>query len=137
MEELAPTCTLPYIATHRKTRNVVYRLDPVDAHDKGLVKQIVVAEAQQKGTGATPYMKLVDVQWEPWTAKLELLCRKSDGSFAPTTKGVKQGQDLAGSNVSNNPTYEGWRIMEIGLESSRWFRTSLRGTYETSELEPR
>lgn len=117
VDELAPTCTLRYSATHRKTRNVVYRLDPVDAHDMGLVKQIVVAEAQQKGAGATPYMKLVDVQRDPWVAKLELLCRKADGSFAPTIKKVKQGQDFAGSNVADNPIYEGWRILEIGLES--------------------
>lgn len=116
IDELSPTCTLRYSATHRKTRNVVYRLDPVDAHDKGLVKQIVVAEARQQGAGATPYIKLVDVQRDPWTAKLELLCRKADGSFAPTVKKVKQGQDLAGSTVANNPIYEGWRIMEIGFE---------------------
>jgi type III restriction enzyme len=43
--KLDPLCTLRYSATHRKTRNVVYRLDPVDAHELGLVKQIVVAEA--------------------------------------------------------------------------------------------
>ncbi len=115
--DLDPTCTLRYSATHRKTRNVVYRLDPVDAHDKGLVKQIVVAEARQEGTGATPYIKLVGVQNSPWTASLELLCRKADGSFAPTTKKVKQGQELSSANISNNPIYEGWRIMEIGLES--------------------
>ncbi len=115
--DLDPTCTLRYSATHRKTRNVVYRLDPVDAHDKGLVKQIVVAEARQEGAGATPYIKLVGVQSSPWTASLELLCRKADGSFAPTTKKVKQGQELSSANISNNPIYEGWRIMEIGLES--------------------
>jgi len=117
IDELTPTCTLRYSATHRKTRNVVYRLDPVDAHDKGLVKQIVVAEARQQGAGATPYIKLVDVQRNPWTAKLELLCRKADGSFAPAVKRVKQGQDFAGTTVANNPIYDGWRIMEIGLDS--------------------
>lgn len=115
--DLDPTCTLRYSATHRKTRNVVYRLDPVDAHDKGLVKQIVVAEARQEGAGATPYIKLVGVQNSPWTASLELLCRKADGSFAPTTKKVKQGKELSSTNISDNPIYEGWRIMEIGLES--------------------
>ncbi|MBC9944359.1 DEAD/DEAH box helicase family protein [Leucobacter sp. cx-328] len=115
--DLSPTCTLRYSATHRKTRNVVYRLDPVDAHDKGLVKQIVVAEARQQGADATPYIKLVDVQRDPWTAKLELLSRKADGSFARTAKKIKQGQDLAGIAASNNPIYEGWRVNEIGLES--------------------
>lgn len=105
--ELAPTCTLRYSATHRKTRNVVYRLDPVDAHDKGLVKQIVVAEARQQGTDAKPYIKLVDVQRDPWIAKVELLCRKADGSFARTVKNLKQDQPLDGLGASNNPIYEG------------------------------
>ena len=42
--EMEPLAYLRFSATHRKQRNVVYRLDPVDAHDHGLVKQIVVAE---------------------------------------------------------------------------------------------
>jgi type III restriction enzyme len=35
--ELDPAFTLRYSATHRQLRNLVYRLDPVDAHDLGLV----------------------------------------------------------------------------------------------------
>ncbi len=46
--ELDPVFTLRYSATHKKQRNVAYRLDPVDAHDLGLVKQIVVAEVAQQ-----------------------------------------------------------------------------------------
>lgn len=114
--ELDPTCTLRYSATHRKQRNVVYRLDPVDAHDLNLVKQIVVAETTQHGSDATPYIKLVDVRREPrWEAKLELSVRKKDGSLARTEKWVGQGKDLA--TVTGNSAYENnWRINEIGLE---------------------
>ena len=63
--ELDPLCTLRYSATHRKTRNVVYRLDPVDAHELGLVKQIVVAEAIQQGADAGQYLKLISVPPPP------------------------------------------------------------------------
>lgn len=113
--DLDPACTLRYSATHRKTRNVIYRLDPVDAHEHGLVKQIVVAEATQQGGDATPYIKLVDVKRDPWQAKLELVCRKSDGSFARQIKTVKQHQDLA--RITDNSAYENnWRINEISLE---------------------
>lgn len=115
--DLDPVCTLRYSATHRKTRNVVYRLDPVDAHDKKLVKQIVVAEARQHGTDAKPYIKLVDVQRDPWVAKVELISRKADGSYARAVKKVKQNQELSGTVASGNPIYEGWRILEMGLES--------------------
>ncbi|WP_120005061.1 DEAD/DEAH box helicase family protein [Nesterenkonia muleiensis] len=116
VSELDPTCTLRYSATHRKQRNVIYRLDPVDAHDMNLVKQIVVAETTQHGSDATPYIKLVDVRREPrWEAKLELSVRKKDGSLARTQKWVRQNQDLA--TVTDNSAYENnWRVNEISLE---------------------
>ncbi|WP_313545435.1 restriction endonuclease [Leifsonia aquatica] len=115
--ELDPVFTLRYSATHKKQRNVVYRLDPVDAHELGLVKQIVVAEVQQKGADATPYIKLVAVRREPsWSARLELSCRKADGSLERRIVSVKQHQELSDSRLSNNPIYEGWRINEISVE---------------------
>lgn len=115
--ELNPVFTLRYSATHKKQRNVVYRLDPVDAHDLGLVKQIVVAEVQQQGADATPYIKLVEVRREPsWSARLELSCRKADGSLERRLVNVKQHQELSDVRITNNPIYEGWRINEMSIE---------------------
>jgi type III restriction enzyme len=114
--ELNPLCTLRYSATHRKTRNVVYRLDPVDAHDLGLVKQIVVAEALQQGADAGQYVKLISVKNDKgFIARMELACRKdSDGSIERKLVNVKNGQDLA--VVTGNAAYEGWRINELSIE---------------------
>ncbi len=116
VSELNPLCTLRYSATHRKTRNVVYRLDPVDAHDLGLVKQIVVAEALQQGADAGQYVKLVSVKNDKdFIARMELACRKkSDGSIERKLVNVKNGQDLA--VVTGNAAYEGWRISELSIE---------------------
>lgn len=115
--ELDPVFTLRYSATHKKQRNVVYRLDPVDAHDLGLVKQIVVAEVAQQGADATPYVKLVEVRREPsWSARLELSCRKADGSVERRVVSVKQHQELSDARLTNNPIYEGWRINEMSIE---------------------
>lgn len=115
--ELDPVFTLRYSATHKKQRNVVYRLDPVDAHDFGLVKQIVVAEVAQQGADATPYIKLVEVRREPsWSARLELSCRKADGSLERRIVSVKQHQELSDARLTNNPIYEGWRINEMSIE---------------------
>lgn len=112
--ELEPAFTLRYSATHKKHRNLVYRLDPVDAHDLGLVKQIVVAEVAQQGADAAPYIKLVEVKHtSSWAAKLELACRKADGALERKTKSVKPHQEL--SVVTDNPAYEGWRINEMRL----------------------
>jgi type III restriction enzyme len=114
VSELDPVFTLRYSATHKRQRNLVYRLDPVDAHDLGLVKQIVVAEVAQQGADATPYIKLLEVKHaKAWSAKLELACRKADGSLERMPKSVKQHQEL--SEISGNPAYEGWRINEMRI----------------------
>lgn len=112
---LNPLCTLRYSATHRTKRNLVYRLDPVDAHELGLVKQIVVSDAQEQGSSAKPYVRLVSVQRDPFKAKLELICKKRNGSYAKRKVTGKQGDDLfrlSGENLA----YEGnWRINEISV----------------------
>ena len=102
--ELNPIATLRFSATHRKQRNVVYRLDPVDAHDLAIVKQIVVAEVSQQGSDASPYVKLVEVKRDPWEAKLELAVRTADGSLTRRVIKAKQDQEL--SNLTNNPAYD-------------------------------
>ena len=114
--ELGPVFTLRYGATHKKLRNIVYRLDPVDAHDLGLVKQIVVAEVLQQGADASPYIKLVSVKREPtWTARLELAVRKADGTLERREVNLRQHQELSDERLTNNPAYEGWRINEMSI----------------------
>lgn len=114
--ELNPLCTLRYSATHRKTRNVVYRLDPVDAHDLGLVKQIVVAETLQQGADATPYMKLISVRNDKgFLACMELAVRYgSEGTIQRKALNVKNGQDL--SVITGNSAYDGWLLNELSIE---------------------
>lgn len=127
-----PAFILRYSATHRETRNVTYRLDPVDAHELGLVKQIVVAEATEHGGDAKPYIKLLGVDSNPWQANLELVCRKKDGSFDRKIKKVKQNQDLV--KVTGNPAYENnWRINEINLDGSGFIELTNHGILQVGE----
>lgn len=118
--QLQPSFTLRYSATHKRERNLVYRLDPVDAHDLGLVKQIVVADVAQQGADAAPYIKLVSAQHaaKGWTAKLELACKRKDGSVVRMVKTVKPHQELSATSITGNSAYAGWRINEISLEPS-------------------
>lgn len=135
VSELDPAFTLRYSATHKKQRNVVYRLDPVDAHDLGLVKQIVVAEVAQQGADATPYIKLAEVRREPsWSARLELSCRKADGSLERRIVSVKQHQELSDARLTNNPIYEGWRINEMSVEPAYVDLTSHGFLYEGESI---
>jgi type III restriction enzyme len=117
IQELDSSFTLRYSATHKKQRNVVYRLDPVDAHELNLVKQIVVSEVEQKGASATPYIKLVSVKRDPkWVARLELMCRATHGSLEKKQVSAAQHANLF--ELSNgNPAYENnWRINAMSFE---------------------
>ncbi len=117
--ELDPAFTLRYSATHKVARNVIYRLDPVDAHELGLVKQIVVSDVQQQGADAAPYIKLVSVKRVPtWTARLELSCRDGAGQLRRKVMNVKQGQELSDTRLTGNPAYEGIWISEMNIGSA-------------------
>lgn len=115
--DLNPLCTLRYSATHRTTRNVVYRLDPLDAHRLDLVKKIVVSDALELGSAAKPYVKLLEVKRDPsFKASLELVVRKKDGGFTKKKVSATQGADLERLS-GGNPAYEGnWRINEISVQ---------------------
>ena len=127
-----PAFILRYSATHRETRNLTYRLDPVDAHELGLVKQIVVAEATEHGGDAKPYVKLLSIDSNPWQASLELVCRKKDGSLARQMKKVKQNQDL--EKVTGNSAYENnWRINEINLDGPGFIELTNHGILQVGE----
>jgi type III restriction enzyme len=117
--ELNPAFTLRYSATHKVTRNVIYRLDPVDAHELGLVKQIVVSDVQQQGADAAPYIKLISVKREPtWTARLELSCRDASGQLHRKELNVRQNQELDDARLTDNPACKGILVSEMNVGSS-------------------
>lgn len=119
ISELDPAFTLRFSATHKITRNLVYRLDPVDAHELGLVKQIVVSDVQQQGADAAPYIKLVSVKREPaWSARLELSCRDASGNLQRKEVNVRQNQELSDARLTNNIAYEGIWISEMNIGTS-------------------
>lgn len=119
IQELRPSFTLRYSATHKITRNLVYRLDPVDAHELGLVKQIVVSDVQQQGADAAPYIKLISVKREPtWSARLELACRDAKGNLQRKEVNVRQNQELSDPRLTENPAYEGIWVSEMNIGSS-------------------
>jgi type III restriction enzyme len=119
ISELDPAFTLRYSATHKITRNLVYRLDPVDAHELGLVKQIVVSDVQQQGADAAPYIKLLSVKREPaWSARLELSCRDANGNLQRKEVSVRQNQELSDARLTGNSAYEGIWVSEMNIGTS-------------------
>lgn len=114
IEDLNPLCTLRYSATHKNEYNLVFRLDPIDAHDKKLVKQIVVSDMVVTGAQSTPYIKLIQTKRDPWRVQLELLDK--NGSDTKKKKiWLKQGENL--QKVTNNDIYDNnWIVNSISIE---------------------
>ena len=136
IRKLNSLCTLRYSATHRERRNMVYRLDPIDAHEAQLVKQIVVSSAVQEGFIAKPYVRLLEVQHKtPLTAKIELLVKNKKGSVARKVVTAKNGDDLEILS-KGNPVYSGnWRINEISSSEPAFIELTNHGRlWEGTEI---
>lgn len=112
INDLNPLCTLRYSATHMREYNKMYSLDPVDAHREKLVKSIVVASAQQKGSDAKPYIKLLNVRNTPkLQAYVEVLVRDKNGDVGRKPLWVNHHDKL--DIRTNNDIYEGHIINDI------------------------
>jgi type III restriction enzyme len=111
--DLNAAATFRYSATHRNEYNLTYRLDPVDAHNEGLVKSIVVANARQEGSDAKPYLKLLEVNNSSGIyAKVEALIREKSGDVRRRPLKIYKGDNLA--IKTNNDIYSNnWIVNTI------------------------
>ena len=113
---LNPLCTLRYSATHRSLYNQLYRLDPVQAYDLGLVKKIEVDSVLEDADFNKPYIKVHSItpSKSAITARIEI---DVQGRSGPTRKIVslsKSGSDLLDLSGGRD-NYRGY-IVE-GIES--------------------
>ena len=110
---LNPLCTFRYSATHKKTQNLMYKLDAVDAYQRQLVKQIEVASVMSKDHHNAAYIKLVSVNNKktPITAKVEIDIIKN-GKITRKPVSVKKGDDLFDKS-GYRELYSGYQITEI------------------------
>lgn len=95
IESLKPLFTLRYSATHKNAYNPVYSLNPVQAYEFGLVKQIEVDSVLADNDLNGVYLSLKEIKTgkKSWSAKIELLVndKKAMKKKAIT---VKPNQDL-------------------------------------------
>lgn len=107
-----PLCTLRYSATHVDKHHMVYRLDAVDAYERGLVKQIEVASLEIEGGHNKPYVKLLSTHNRQGsiTAKVELdIASGKDVKRKILT--VEDGDDL--EQLTGRAIYENMQIGTI------------------------
>lgn len=116
ISELNPLAVLRYSATHDKVRNLVYRLDPVDAMQQNLVKKISVAEVLIDGMTTTPYIRFISVDRtkRPLKAILELATITKQGGIDRKKIALKQGESLA--HKANNDAYGDIAVNHISVE---------------------
>ena len=95
IQSLNPLCVLRYSATHREKTNLLYSLTPVNAYQKGLVKQIVVSNNTVEGAFNKPYIALKYVQQEGgFKAKVEIDVLGKGGVVSRKIVTIKPGDDL-------------------------------------------
>ena len=114
---LNPLCTLRYSATHVDKHNLIYKLDPVDAYEMELVKQIEVAGLESANYHNKAYLRLVSVnnKKSPITARVEIDLQKQ-GKIDRQTITVRQGDDLYDKS-GGREVYEGFIINDIYCET--------------------
>lgn len=102
---LNPLVTLRYSATHKQVYNLVYRLTPVDAYQKDLVKKIEVSSVLTDQASAKPYVKLLSTnkRKNQFSARVELNYKHKDGSIRVKEMTLYPGDDLW--EISNGVDY--------------------------------
>jgi type III restriction enzyme len=81
---LNPLCTLRYSATHLKKYNLIYSLNPVQAYDLGLVKQIEVDSVRAEDEFNQPFVEIEGFRSTKTRTSVRLTIDKN------TSKGVKR-----------------------------------------------
>ena len=121
IESLNPLAVLRYSATHRDKTNLLYSLTPVDAYQKGLVKQIVVSSNTVDNAHNKPYIALKSVSRDGgFKAKLEIDVLGRGGAVTRKTVTVKPGDDLFILS-GRRELYEGYQLSGIDVAAGREF----------------
>lgn len=109
---MKPLCTLRYSATHVDKHHMTFRLDAVDAYERGLVKQIEVASLQIDRGHNKPYIRLESTHNRKGaiTAKVEVDVGHGK-TIRPALLTVEDGDDL--KQITGRSIYENMRIGAI------------------------
>lgn len=107
-------CTLRYSATHKKTYNLVYSLNPVKAYDLGLVKQIEVDSVIEENTYNDAFISVVSITAtkSKITSKVSILINDVNG-VKKKTVAIKVGDDLYSLSNEREIYIDGYILEEI------------------------
>ena len=121
IQSLNPLIVLRYSATHREKTNLLYSLTPVDAYQKGLVKQIVVSSNTVDNAHNKPYIALKSVSRDGgFKARIEIDALGKGGAVTRKPITVKPGDDLYALS-GKRALYEGYQLAGIDVAPGREF----------------
>lgn len=115
LKEFNPLMILRYSATHKKTHNVVYRLDALDAFNKKLVKKISVRGIAVKGLAGTNsfiYCDSIIISKQDPAVRLEIEIKQKNGIKRVRRK-FNQGDNLYELSGELNQYKDGFIISGI------------------------
>lgn len=114
-----PLAILRYSATHKTLRNLVYRLDAIDAFEKKLVKKIepVCIDVTHRG-GAYPYVFCSEIRpgKDGPEALLEFQVKRANGGIENETKIVRKGDDLFALSRAVDAYRDRYRVIELNAK---------------------
>jgi len=122
ISNLNPMCTLRYSATHRNTYNLIYKLDPVDAFERGLVKKIEVASVIAEDSYHAAFIKVRNIKLQGKNLKAYLTFHKDTDSGPKESKvTVTHGDDLYEKSNKRTAYQNGYIVSEINVTAGREF----------------
>src|SRR5680860_508177 len=129
--KLNPIFKLRYSATHKVSKNKLYRLTPYDSYKDGLVKKIEVLTVTEKNDEATLKLEFSDVQNKSGKIRVKIKAwhRMASGKIQfKNTPWLKDGDNIG--EKTNNPSYLNYTIERIqkSLRTQKWSVTFSNGT---------
>ncbi len=117
IESLQYLCTLRYSATHTHRYNLIYRLDPVQAYDLGLVKQIEVDSVLTENDFNDAYVRLkkINATGKQISALVEIDCDSQTGVQRKSVT-VRPGKSLFESSGNREMYRDSYIVNEIDAE---------------------
>lgn len=114
LRDLNPLCTLRYSATHKNTHNLLYSLNPVQAYDLGLVKQIEVDGIEGQDGHNQAFVELVKIErkTKSVTARLRVDVNGKTGVLRKEVT-LKPGENLHDKSGGREVYAEGYLLNDI------------------------
>jgi len=129
--KLNPLFKIRYSATHKVSKNKIYRLTPYDSYQQGLVKKIEVLTVTEKNDEATLKLELSEINngKAPIQTKIKAWHQSASGKIEfKDSKWLKDGDNLG--EATNNPSYLNYKIERIkkSLRTGKWSVAFTNGT---------